>query len=80
MLIVKPYKDGAPLQDILVDGWSRDFHFLQTLWEVNVSGYEVSQSELLDYWHKLDLWMQAGFENEQAGLKAPRMPQFATFH
>lgn len=48
------YKSHVTLDEIIVDGWSRDFFLEQTYSEVLHHGIPVSKDYILEEWDKLD--------------------------
>jgi hypothetical protein len=61
---MKPYKDGVSLEAIIADGWSRRFHFSQTVEEAALMGYSVTKEEVLAKWKELEDWMIESFRME----------------
>ena len=50
----KPYKEDTTKQEIIDDGWSRDFSLEQTSDELRIMGHDVSDEYIISEWDKWD--------------------------
>ena len=57
----KVYKDGTTLDQIILDGWSRDFCASQTCAEASAQGFQVSSIHVIEEWIKFDDQMERDF-------------------
>jgi hypothetical protein len=62
----RPYKEGVSLKAIMEDGWSRGFHFSQTVEEAGIMGYTVTKEEVLAKWEEMNKWMIEEFLREDS--------------
>ncbi len=52
--MTKVYQEGTTLQEIIKDGWARDFDAKQTLSEALAMGYNLTEESILAEWDLLD--------------------------
>lgn len=76
----RPYKDGTPMFEIILDGWARGFLVSQTDEELKIMGFtQVSEFDIIKIWELLEDKMQNHFEKEAAKESKEFRSSFGVF-